>query len=258
MSPLSTPPLKIIGHRGNKNLENALPSFEEALQHGAKGIEFDIQLSSDLVPVVIHDETLDRTTTGFGTVSHYPYSQLQDLRLKDIHQQKTTHAIPTLKQVLELCARWTTWIPDLWINVEIKDPRATIPVLSLIDCFIHSGSLKEHHVVLSSFDHHVLYRVRKENPSLPLGILFEDEQLHAIAALVKDLKPVSLHFNQYQMKTPHAQSLRGKIPFVAWFAKEPLFPENLTMLEDSVHYGALTLITNHPAEVVNHRVKVKP
>jgi hypothetical protein len=62
--PLIWPPLK-IGHRGEAP-ENTLASFELALRKGADGIEFDVQLSSDGVPMVIHDARLTRTTSGNG------------------------------------------------------------------------------------------------------------------------------------------------------------------------------------------------
>ncbi|MCL4722641.1 MAG: glycerophosphodiester phosphodiesterase, partial [Gammaproteobacteria bacterium] len=62
---------QIWAHRGARQQapENTLPAFELALAQGADGIEFDVQLTADGVPVLIHDETVDRTTDGTGQVA---------------------------------------------------------------------------------------------------------------------------------------------------------------------------------------------
>ncbi|MFP3441300.1 glycerophosphodiester phosphodiesterase family protein, partial [Pantoea sp. SIMBA_133] len=65
----------IYGHRGSSGThpENTLISFQAAHKAGAQGIELDVQLTKDLVPVVIHDERLERTTNGIGFVKDFLY-----------------------------------------------------------------------------------------------------------------------------------------------------------------------------------------
>jgi len=79
-APLVWPPLK-IGHRGaaGEAPENTLASFDLALRQGADGIEFDVQLSSDGVPMAIHDARLARTTSGSGWVWEHRASVLRRL-----------------------------------------------------------------------------------------------------------------------------------------------------------------------------------
>src|SRR5438552_7543288 len=71
----------IIAHRGASALapENTLAAFHKAKEIGAKWVEFDCMLASCGEVVVIHDETLDRTTNGLGRVIDYPYSYLKTL-----------------------------------------------------------------------------------------------------------------------------------------------------------------------------------
>jgi glycerophosphoryl diester phosphodiesterase len=81
-----------IGHRGAKGhvAENTLASFQKAIDLGVDMIELDIQLSLDKVPMVIHDTTIDRTTSSVGLVTDYSAKELQKL------------GIPTLKDVFNL------------------------------------------------------------------------------------------------------------------------------------------------------------
>ena len=87
-----------IGHRGAKSLEpeNTLLSFQKAIDIGVDGIELDVRLTADGELVVIHDETIDRTSNGNGFVNQFTLKEIQKFR---IH---TTQEIPTLKAVLEV------------------------------------------------------------------------------------------------------------------------------------------------------------
>jgi glycerophosphoryl diester phosphodiesterase len=96
---------KIIAHRGSKGThpENTLAAFKEAVRVGADGIELDVHLSKDNQLIVIHDETVDRTTNGSGRVVDLTVAELKQLdagswfKLSPISQE-----IPTLNEVLQL------------------------------------------------------------------------------------------------------------------------------------------------------------
>lgn len=113
----------IIAHRGNSSAapENTLAAFREAMEMGADGVEFDVQLSSDGVPVVIHDETLERTTPGAGKVAHHTGQELTALDAGGwFSPQFLGESLPSLSRVLELLAA-----TPLSIHIEMK----TIPDL---------------------------------------------------------------------------------------------------------------------------------
>ena len=75
-----------IAHRGysGKFDENTMIAFKKAVEYGADGIETDIQLSKDGVPVIMHDETLERTTNGCGFLKDYAFEELKKFRTKSV------------------------------------------------------------------------------------------------------------------------------------------------------------------------------
>lgn len=93
----------ISAHRGGPMPgfpENAIETFENATSHQPVIIEFDVALSKDSVLVIMHDDKLDRTTTGTGPIGSYTYAELQKLNLKDNDGKVTDFKIPTLEEVL--------------------------------------------------------------------------------------------------------------------------------------------------------------
>jgi glycerophosphoryl diester phosphodiesterase len=109
------------GHRGAMSLapENTMASFALAIECGANEIELDLQLSKDGVLVVMHDETVDRTTNGTGVVKDLTYEQLAEL------DAGSGERIPAFTEVIA-----AIHIP---IQVELKDPDTVEPFAQLID-----------------------------------------------------------------------------------------------------------------------------
>ncbi len=101
----------IYGHRGVPDLypENSLQGFRYALHNHIEGLEFDVHLTKDNVPVVIHDERIDRTTDGRGFVKDYTYEELSRFSLSNYEP------IPKLQEVLELVEG-----RDVHVNLEFK------------------------------------------------------------------------------------------------------------------------------------------
>ena len=99
-----TPSFPLISaHRGGPMPgfpENAIETFENATTHQPVIIEFDVALSKDSVLVVMHDDKLDRTSTGTGPIGSYTYSELQKFTLKDKSGKVTSFKLPTIEQVL--------------------------------------------------------------------------------------------------------------------------------------------------------------
>ena len=98
---LRTPPLtptQIIAHRGGPNYapENTLPAFQNAIAQGVDWLEFDVQMTQDGVLVIIHDETVDRTTDGTGAVRDLTFTQIRAL------DAGNGEKVPTFKEVVEL------------------------------------------------------------------------------------------------------------------------------------------------------------
>lgn len=101
---------RIIAHRcgGRLAAENTLAGLEAAARTGCRGVEFDVMLSADGVPVLMHDDTVDRTTNGRGEVASLTIAELRGLRVGG-------EPVPLLAEALERCARL-----GLWANIELK------------------------------------------------------------------------------------------------------------------------------------------
>lgn len=94
----------VSAHRGGPTLnfpENCTPTFQNTIRNNPAIIETDIAMTKDSVLVMMHDNTLDRTTTGKGNVANYTYEELQDFFLKDNEGNITSFKIETLDEVLQ-------------------------------------------------------------------------------------------------------------------------------------------------------------
>jgi glycerophosphoryl diester phosphodiesterase len=112
----------LVAHRGHalEFPENTLPAFESALQLGVRWLELDVQLSSDHVPMVLHDDTLDRTTDASGPVWTRTARELQQLSAGEpvrFGQRFADARLPQLADALQLLRRW----PDCRLCIEIKE-----------------------------------------------------------------------------------------------------------------------------------------
>ncbi|WP_298393872.1 glycerophosphodiester phosphodiesterase family protein [Flavobacterium sp.] len=153
-----------IGHRGAKGYaaENTLTSFKKALALGVDGIELDIHLCKDNIPVVIHDEKVDRTTTEKGFIKDYSSFDLKKLE------------VPTLADVLDLINE------KCFLNIEIKDKNATQYVLELLQIYTVDKHWNPNLFQISSFDWTVLEFCSSSNYAMQLGVLCEDNLDNAI------------------------------------------------------------------------------
>lgn len=153
-----------IGHRGAKGYvtENTLASFQKALELSVDGIELDVHLSSDEKIVVIHDETIDRTTSREGFVNDFTSLKLNNF------------GIPTLEEVFKLIDK------RCFVNIEIKDSNATKYVLELLQIYIVKKHWNPNLFQISSFDWTVLEFCSSSNYDMQLGVLCEDNLDNAI------------------------------------------------------------------------------
>lgn len=162
---------QIWAHRGasREAPENTLPAFERALSQDADGVEFDVQLTADGVPVVIHDETLERTTDGRGRVVAYSLDQLRRLDASAGMAGFAGVRVPTLDEVLELVAP-----TGVAINVELKNSVEDYPGLEEKVLAAVAEAAPAGHVVLSSFNHYSLKRLQALAAPWELGMVYSD------------------------------------------------------------------------------------
>jgi glycerophosphoryl diester phosphodiesterase len=242
----------IFAHRGASAdaPENTLRAFGLALEQGADALELDVTLSADGVPVVIHDDTLDRTTNGRGLVRRHRLAELKalDAGYPALFGDKFAGArLPTLDEVFAAYGHQTL------INVELKQDRAAGRALApaVIGLITRHGLAER--VLISSFQFSSLRQIRALEPALPIALLY------AVAAggarlvrwLNTDLHPEAHHPGCYTLSPEqvpwfHAQGLRVN----TWTVNAP---EDLRRFALA---GADGLITNRPGLAVAVRNEV--
>lgn len=162
---------KNFAHRGFSGCypENTMLAFEKAVEVGADGIELDVQLTKDGEVVIIHDETIDRTTDGKGTVVSFTYEELQkfDASFK-FRGQMGFNKIPTLREYFELVKD-----TNIITNIELKTGiNEYFGIEEKVWELIKEYKLEEK-VIISSFNHYSILRMKKIAPSLKCGLLSE-------------------------------------------------------------------------------------
>ncbi len=147
-----------IGHRGacGHEPENTLISFEKAVALGVDWIEFDVQLSKDGHPVVIHDIRVNRTTNGNGRVKKLTLDQIKSLRTK-----KKEQPIPTLEEVLRTLHGKAVCNIELKWGVPIQTVYKVLKKLKIKD-----------HIIISSGNIKTLKESKKLMPKVKTALVF--------------------------------------------------------------------------------------
>lgn len=167
--------MQIWAHRGASRdaPENTLPAVELALQQGADGVEIDVQLSRDGRVVVLHDETVDRTTDGTGAVADLDFEALRALDASGGDERFAGTRIPTLAEVLEATAA-------VRLNIELKNDEVPYPGLEekvLAEVATHDAADR---VVLSSFNGESVRRLATLGAASQRGLLYSGPLLRPI------------------------------------------------------------------------------
>ncbi len=219
MIELSKPVL--FAHRGASAHapENTLAAFELAARQGAPAIELDVKLSADGRVVVIHDQTVDRTTNGHGDVRNLTLAELKTLDAgSKFSTQYAGETIPTLAEVFEAVGK------RLLINVELTNYASPNDALvSKVAGLVRQSGLEEW-VMFSSFHPLSLWRARRLLPSVPRGFLLLEGKAGSWVYRLLDplLTPEYMHpyltsVTQEYVRTQHN---RGKGVNV-WTVNEP-------------------------------------
>ena len=241
---------RIIAHRGDSGVapENTLAAFRAAIAAGAEGVEFDVQASADGVPVVIHDERLERTTSGQGWVRDASAAQLAALDAGSWFDPPLAgEGVPTLEQVLDLLAPTT-----LEVHLELKTSRVPYPGLvpAVVRAVERAGLGAR--VVLSSFHHASLREARALEPRLPCAVLTSE-------ALLEPWDYVRRH--GFQGLHPHhrtvdAELVRGMAQ--AGLALRPYTVDDPAIARRLLELGVDGIITNQPVRLLRLRAGEAP
>lgn len=160
----------VLGHRGysSKYPENSLMAFKKAVEAGADGIELDVWLSRDGRAVIMHDETIDRTSNMSGRQKDMT---LEELKRADIGLGER---IPTLEEVFDAIPE------DALINIELKDVDAAKEVARIV------AENSPERVMISSFEIDALREYRKHDGETTMGLLIDREEVVPLIPRLKE------------------------------------------------------------------------
>ncbi|MDC3415446.1 glycerophosphodiester phosphodiesterase [Aquibacillus sp. 3ASR75-54] len=188
----------IYAHRGASKLapENTMPAFELAYKMGAEGIETDVQLTKDNVPVLIHDENVRRTTNGTGFLLDYTLAELKQLDAGSwFSDQYRGTSIPTLHEFLQ-------WVQDkhIKINLELKNNIIDYKDLEkIVYDHLEAFNLLDR-TVISSFNSASIHQVGLIDESVTTGFL-TSQKIKDLIDFAKDQGARGLHI-KYRMLNP--------------------------------------------------------
>ncbi len=228
----------IWAHRGAScgAPENTLAAFREAEAAGADGIELDVHLSRDGVPVVIHDETLERTTDGRGPVARMRHRDLSELDAGSwFGPAFAGEPLPTLAEVLDWAAG------RLRLNIEIKSAGAGNAVLDLLRQFPRARP------VISSFNLRLLEDLHRAAPEVPIAFLVDSRFWRR--SLRKALACAAESFHPRQdlvSRTMIAACRSAAMPVYPWTVDDPQRVARLRRM------GVDGVFSNDPARVRRH------
>jgi glycerophosphoryl diester phosphodiesterase len=222
-----------IGHRGacGHEPENTLLSIKKALEFGVDGIEFDIQVSKDGEPVVIHDDTLERTTNGKGAVSEYTLAELQKF------DAGKGEKIPSLRQLFDVVDKRCR------LFIELKAHDCTEAVAELTKHYVAKGGWSYEQLFICAFDHQQLIDMRNLNANLRTcaliaGIPVTLAQI-ASEARAWAINPNIHHMNQELVDDAHRRNLK----VITWTANTPAEIAHAKVL------GVDGIISNYPDRI---------
>ena len=162
---------KLIGHRGVKNLkpENTLESITKAFDLGLECVEIDVKVSKDNIPLLLHDDTLDRTTNGSGLVCDFTFDQINQLDAGYFfYNSKTDIKVPNLISVLDLIKR-----KQKYLNIELK-PNKNYEKLNVENTLHAINKISYDKIYFSSFDLSSCITLKETAPHLQCGFLNHD------------------------------------------------------------------------------------
>ena len=236
--------LVVTAHRGFSGAcpENTLAAFRAAIEAGSDRIELDVHLTRDNEVVVIHDDTLERTTTGKGNVADKTLAELRRLDAGAWFDARFAgEKIPTLAEVLDMARN------RIVVNIELKKGKNfpyTMAELADRTLFVVEKAGMTGQVLFSSFDPAAVDRIREINPRLPLALIVEKPWVNpgepGRGTLYPALNCKTMVLNADNIRRAQA----GGIEIHVWTVNAP------EAMEKFIALGVDGIITNHPDRLI--------
>lgn len=237
---------RIIGHRGARAHapENTLAGIREGARQGARWVEVDVKLTADLLPILMHDEELERTTDGTGAVIDTGFDAIRRLSANrgfaPAHQGER---VPTLAETLALCLEL-----DLGINLEIKPcpGREVQTARVMLEQARALWPANRPPPLVSSFAFESLLEAQRVQPSWPRGLLIDEPEADW-AEKAKRIEAATINVNsRYQTAESIAEYRSGGRPVLVYTVNDPARAREL------FGWGVSAVFTDRPGELLTN------
>lgn len=227
--------MKTYAHRGfsAEYPENTMLAFRKAHETGCEGIELDVHLSKDGHLVVIHDESVDRTTDGSGFVRDFTLAELQGMNAG------TSLAFEGIPSFEEYC----TWVQDLTLitNIEIKTNRYYYPEIEEKVLKMIKKYQLQKKVLISSFNLASLMKFKTLEPSIGCAILLNSKSIGNAGPFAKAMGMDYFHPDGTTLTEEVVKECqREGVQVNVWTV------DDMTLLKQVIRWGVDGIITNHP------------
>lgn len=244
---------KIFAHRGASGYapENTMEAFKMAIEMGTDGIECDIQLTKDGIPVVIHDETIDRTSNGSGYVKDMTYEELDRYTYNNSCEEYKECRLVRLGDLLDLVKK-----SDIVLNIELK--TEVFPYRGIEKVLLEEVAKRDmfNQIIASSFNHYTIrdlkeaakeHKYRIETAWL-LKSMMLDVPSNAKKYDIDGIHPPVYHVNNDEVFLEYVSS---GLPIRTWTVNEEEEMEKLMRMQVEA------IITNFPDRALNFRKAFK-
>ncbi len=235
-------PVAVMAHRGFRDVapENTIASFRKALQIGADMVETDVHLTKDRQVIIMHDDTIDRTTNGKGPVENFTLEQLKKFdagsKFSPVFKGEP---IPTLEDLLQFAK------DKISLNIEIKktsvEKRSQDGIEKKVVDLIAKYGMEEY-VIISSFSEVALTRVKQLNPHISTGLLMVSDGLfRSPVSKVASVKADAFHeMGKFVYKNEITKLHQFDIEQNTWTINDP------HQMSELINKGVDSLITDRP------------
>jgi glycerophosphoryl diester phosphodiesterase len=236
----------VIAHRGARASapENTLAAFEAARQDGATWIETDIKLTADGVPILMHDDTLERTTNGHGAVADTTWAEMQAFDAGSwFGPAYAGSRIPSLAELLAFALEF-----GIRLNIELKPcpGRARVTTMVALIEIAKLGSDAMPPPLISSFDIEALTIAAQLHPDWPRGLLL-DQWRDDWREVMTVTRATTLHLNAKMLTTERLRALRETgVPLLAYTVNDALRAREL------LTGGVRAVFSDNPGEMIRN------
>ena len=203
--------------------ENTMPAFIKAVEMGADGIEFDVQMTKDGKLVICHDERIDRTARGHGYIKDFTLAELKKIDFGKPHVEYGFVEIPTLEEVLQYTQKL-----DIKLNIELKTGIIYYDKIEEKTADMVRNFGMEDRVIYSSFNHYSLEKLRKYAPEANIGLLISADYVR-IPLDANRLDAIAVHPPVSAVNRDYVEQChKHNVMVHTWTVDNPLVMEQIT------------------------------